>query len=374
MMKDCFIRHLDTSNSEEEEFCKPSKQVNQYQIIEEIGCGSFAKVYLARDVETGKLYAMKQFKLKTLQRKENGLSQLEREIQSMRRFNHPNIMRLHEVLHVEETDVVYLVLEYADCGSLQKMILLKSLSTMCKDNERDQQWIKYVFMKVLDAVFYLHKQGVVHQDIKPSNILVNLDGNVYLSDFGAGHSFGSAEMVVGSPGYQAPEAIADLDDVEEANPAEEDVWSLGVTLFQSFFGYLPFEGESMYEIIKDIKSSPLRIPNEGELDPEFVILLKGMLQVDPSKRMTIDNVISSPFFNGTPKTMKIDNFINKTFTNEIRKDNDSSKMVTIIKAKVCDKNYSFVRQSLTSCNLIRMLSVVGTTTNKTNNSLLQVLA
>ncbi|OHT01789.1 CAMK family protein kinase [Tritrichomonas foetus] len=370
-----FIKHLCTSDSDsEEEERKPKKQINQYLILGELGEGSFAKVFLARNTITNKLVALKQFKLKRLQHKENGVSQLEREISAMRRFQHDNILHLHEVLHEESSDTVYLVIDYADCGSLLTVLTTTGVFGHIRSAKNDTNefyqtenenvvMIKYIFHKILQAVLYLHAHGIVHQDIKPSNILINSDGEVYLSDFGVGHSFGSAEMVVGSPGYQAPEAIADFE-FDDSNPAEEDVWSLGVTLFQSFFGRLPFEGDSIYEIIKDIKSSPLRIPSEEKVDPELVRLLKGMLEVDQRKRMTISEILSSSFFSDLPDKLKIDAKLNDNDNEELlcyqngrNLENNFNENTKIVNAKVCDVNYSFARPSLTSCNLIRMLSL-----------------
>jgi serine/threonine-protein kinase 11 len=192
-------------------------------------------------------------------------------------------------------------------------------------------------------VSYLHSQGIVHQDIKPANILLSSDGGVYLSDFGVGHSFESADMVVGSPGYQAPEALRDTDwgDVKELNPAAEDVWSLGVTLYQCLFNRLPYEGNNIFEIVQKIMHSDLVIPETPDAD--VGVLLKGMLNVNPLKRMTLEQAVNSPYFE------------------EIGDDRRSLKNVSdpaaridllarrkMVRATVCDVNYSFARPDLTA--------------------------
>jgi serine/threonine-protein kinase 11 len=225
---------------------------------------------------------------------DSGVSQLEREISAMRRIVHDNILRLHSVLHDEQSEVVYLVLDYADYGSLDHLL---------RSGIPDRPLLKYIFARVLGAVAYLHLHGVIHQDIKPSNILLTGRGGVLLSDFGVGHSFQSAAMVVGSPAYQAPEALDDYSDEEEdseraGQPQKEDIWALGVTLYQLLFLKLPFPGENLYEIVNYIRANPLEIPHGT--DPLIVELLRGMLTVSPAQRYGPDEVLNNPLIRNAP--------------------------------------------------------------------------
>jgi serine/threonine-protein kinase 11 len=319
------IQPLD-SGSDSDARPKLRKRINEFVLLQSIGRGSFAKVFLAYDLHLKTYFAIKRFRLKELQRIDSGVSQLEREILAMRKIFHENIIRLHSVLPDEQTEVVYLVLDYADYGSLDKLLRSSLL---------DPPLVKYVFVRVLSAVAYLHSRGVIHQDIKPANILLSGSGGVFLSDFGVGHSFQSTAMVVGSPAYQAPEAISD-DDGEcdwECNPVEEDVWSLGVTLYQCLWGRLPFVGENVYEIIQDIRSRPVEIP--VGTDPELVALLRGMLCVDPGKRWTMDQVRASAFFAGAPDKVQLP---------VARPDAGLLGRHQIVHARVCDENYSFALQ------------------------------
>ena len=337
-----FIRQLE-SCSEEEEYDKPHKQINQYLIIKTLGEGSFAKVYLAQDTNTKKKFALKRFKLKELQHIESGVSQLEREISVIKRISHPNIIKLHEVLHDEEGDVVYLVEDFADCGSLFNII-----DDMAEEKRKmDMSMIKHIFKNVLKGVAYLHSRGIVHQDIKPSNILVSSDASVFLADFGVGHSFQSTAMVVGSPAYQAPEALTDeWTDSEPPNPAQEDVWSLGIALYQTVFGKLPFKGENVYEIVQNINHTNLEIPEKT--DKQLEVLIRGMLSVDPNKRLTVDDILNSEFFRSAKELDHIE-IVNK----EILQYNTKINNIDYIQAVVCGTNISFARQSLTHENLLR---------------------
>ena len=337
---DPLIKQFDSEESSDPAL-KPIKQVNQYLLVHKLGQGAFAKVYLTVNQETGEKFAAKKFCLGELQRVENGVSQLEREVSLMRRYQHKNILKLHEVLHDTKNDVVYLIIDYADCGSLQDLI----------DNPipLDDEIVRSIFYQVLQALKYLHSSGMVHQDIKPSNILVNSNGKVVLADFGVGHSFQSTEMVVGSPAYQAPEALTDGDNgITSCNPAKEDVWSLGVTLYQTEYLELPYTGDNVFEIIRNINSSPLHIP-EGA-SPEIEDLIKGMLAVDPNLRLSVDEILNRPFFREFKDIIPIPNRA-KSFSTEV----SPQTPIKHIEAKVNEGITSFVRMGLTSVDLIRSI-------------------
>lgn len=329
---DPLIRRLDSS-SDTEDKVKPVTQVNEYLCLRAIGEGSSAKVYLGHDTRHDKPFALKRFRLKDL-RRTDGLSQLEREIAAIRKMRHPNIIQLHEVLHDEDRDFVYLVLDFANFGSLDAF-LRRSSSESPNGRAVDIRVIRMVFSQVLAAVQYLHSQGIVHQDIKPSNILLCADGRAFLSDFGVGHSFQSTAMVVGSPGYQAPEVLSEVEDAD-GNPALEDVWSLGVTFYQALFGRLPFVGETVFEVVQDIRSRPLVIPDGT--DPEVVKLLRGMLCPDPKKRMTVDDVAASDFFAGVVIAP-----IGQAVSQEVGIGGKKIKKTTAV---ICDANYSFAKPCL----------------------------
>lgn len=337
---DPLIHQFDSTGINEEDE-KPIKQVNQYNLVWKIGYGSFAKVYLGVDIHTNKKYAIKRFKIHDLQHLDGGVSQLEREIKTMRAIQHPHILHLHEVLHVVETDVAYLVLDYCNCGSLQHLLDIKATISMPE--------IKYIFKSIALAVYSLHKSRTVHQDIKPSNILLCSDGRVYLADFGLGHSFQSATMVVGSPAYQAPEALGEGE--LQPNPPKEDVWSLGITLYQTLYKTLPYTGENVYEIVQNAYHKPLFIPPETM--PEITNLLHGMLSISPSERMSIDEVLQSPFFKDTHD-------INHFNFNVIHPPPiDKYRRIHHIDAISCGPDYKFKRPNLTTEQLLKNVSLLS---------------
>jgi serine/threonine protein kinase len=233
--------------------------------------------------------AVKRIKLREILRTGTGIAQLEREIRLMRRFNHPNILKLLEVLYDEHRAEVHLILEYAAKGSVAGYIDRgQRLSTAA---------IFAILSQAIAALQYLHRLGFVHQDIKPANILLDASGRAFLADFGIGHSFASAGMVIGSPAFQAPEALDDpSDDNNDSDfgdgPQKEDVWALGVSLYQMLFMELPYTGGNVFEVVNDIRARPLEIP-EGT-DPVVAKLLRGMLCIEPGTRFGIDELAKHP--------------------------------------------------------------------------------
>lgn len=267
---------------------KHYKKINQYVLLSLLGEGSFAKVYLGLDPVTRYYNAVKQVKLQGLSRTCSGISQLEEEIQLMRELRHPNILSLREVIHVPKLNTVYMVIEYADCGSLSS--IMESGYTFGLDECRR------IFRQIVRGVSYLHSRNVVHQDLKPSNIMMKSDGQVLIADFGIGHSFQSAAVSVGTPAYQAPEVIDEGYDDVDIDPGKEDVWSLGVTFYEMTFHELPFDGANVFEIVRSITMSADYIEPPNECDPDLWDLIKGMLQVDPKNRLGIQEVAEHRFF------------------------------------------------------------------------------
>ena len=298
-----------------------TKKVNQYVMVKKLGQGANAKVYLAIDILEKVSYAAKALRLIG---RENSGSMIEREIRIMRALKHENIVKLYEVLHDPQNDIVYLIMEYADCGSLQHLIDSK---TQLSDHD-----LASIFRQVIDGLLYLHEKGIVHQDIKPSNILLFSNGKVKITDFGIGHNFSSAEQVVGTPAYQAPEFFAESEDVD-IDPIKMDVYSLGVTLYQTATGELPFVGNTVYEITLAARSNSLKIPET--VSPVLADLLRQLLTPDPLKRLIPAEILEHPFFSNASD--KIDCQLKPPPIPSL----PSSSSMDDITANVCDETYRF---------------------------------
>ncbi|OHT16282.1 CAMK family protein kinase [Tritrichomonas foetus] len=373
-----FVTIIDTPDDYCEE--KKIRRINNYLLTKKIGSGSYSKVYLGVDGISN--YAVKRISLKDLSRTSNGIMQLEREIRLMQTLKHDNILKIHEVLHAVDDDYVYLVLDYADLGSLN--------SLMEKGYHFEIDSIRSIIKQISSALDYIHSMGFVHQDIKPGNILLTSDGKALLADFGIGHSFMSAAMVVGSPAFQAPETLNDTyeEDFEEYesdennnNPSDhinsekaeeedyssedcpqvrEDIWALGVTLYQLLFNRLPYIGENLYEIVSNIKSQPLEFPEN--IDPSIEKLIRGMLTIEPENRMTLEEVMDDPFVKNAPDS--IFHNLNSNLLNDQRKkfasyaigSDDKPRNVVQVNAEVCNRGYSFAKAALSIQNKLEQMN------------------
>ena len=236
---------------------------------------------------------------------------------------------MKEALHSKDKGLACIVLEFANCGSLEDLIISKTIL--------NEELISKIFYQVILGITYLHSKGIVHQDIKPSNLLIFSNGIIKISDFGIGHSFSSADIVVGSPAYQAPELFdgyeENLNEESIIDPTKEDVWSLGISIYESIFLQLPFLGNNIFEIIHEIKNSKLKIPLNTS--KELTDLLIKMLEPNPIKRINLNDVKNHPFFINNEKNIEY------PFKKIIPPIYDSKINIENISAIICDNNYSF---------------------------------
>ncbi|OHT01090.1 Serine/threonine-protein kinase stk11 [Tritrichomonas foetus] len=313
------------------------KKVNQYTLRSKLGSGSSSKVYLACDETTGAFYAVKAIHILEHRHNGTGAAGLEREIRIMRKLNHHNIVKLVDVLYASTVDTAYMVIEWANCGTMQDLIeRIYGGNQNNQQNRFSEADLASIFKQVIEGLSYLHSKGIIHKDIKPSNILIFSDGSAKLSDFGIGHSFQSAEAVVGTPAYQAPELFEDEEDYEEdIDPTKGDIWSLGVSLYEAAFGKLPYVGANLYEIVRSINMTKLDIP-ENEYSSALISIIQLMLTVDSSKRPTLDEVKNHEFFKLAEENPKWE------FQTMMPKAPLPDSKVVIVPAVVCPENFSFV--------------------------------
>jgi serine/threonine-protein kinase 11 len=275
------VRHVEATELPSAD--KRPKKIGPYCLLSVLGRGAIGKVYRAFCAADRQYYAVKRFVMSELARLHNGIAQLRRELTNMRRLSHPNILGLKAIFVDKTAQIVYAVLPYADCGSLEN-----------NRNRLAPDVLPAIFKQILDGLVHLHECGLVHQDIKPSNLLLSSNGRALISDFGLGHSFQSFDMVVGSPAYQAPELTSDGD---HSDPSKEDVWSLGVSLYQTVFKKLPYDGENVYEIVRHAIQTKLVIP--PDCDGVLRDLLHGMLEVKVANRFSAHQALEHPWFDGT---------------------------------------------------------------------------
>ncbi|CAG8650278.1 9992_t:CDS:10, partial [Racocetra persica] len=265
-------------------------KIGQYNVLQTLGVGSFGKVKLAVHTVTGHKVAMKFINRRKIANLDM-LGRVKREIQYLKLLRHPHIIKLYEVITMP-TDII-MVMEYAR-GELFNLIVEKG--KMCEDDARR------FFQQIICAVEYCHRHKIVHRDLKPENLLLDPYHNVKIADFGLSNIMTDGEFLktsCGSPNYAAPEVISGR---LYAGP-EVDVWSCGVILFVMLCGRLPFDDEYIPTLFKKINGGIYTLP--PFLSPDTKDLLKSMLVVDPLKRITIQEIRQTSWFNvGLPDYLK----------------------------------------------------------------------
>ncbi|XP_078592173.1 MAP/microtubule affinity-regulating kinase 3-like isoform X20 [Branchiostoma floridae x Branchiostoma japonicum] len=269
-------RQLHRSRNEEH------PHIGKYRLLKTIGKGNFAKVKLARHVPTGKEVAIKI--IDKTQLNPSSLQKLFREVRIMKMLNHPNIVKLFEVIETEKT--LYLVMEYASGGEVFDYLVAHG---RMKEKEARAK-----FRQIVSAVQYCHQKRVVHRDLKAENLLLDADMNIKIADFGFSNEFtpgNKLDTFCGSPPYAAPELFQG----KKYDGPEVDVWSLGVILYTLVSGSLPFDGQNLKELRERVLRGKYRIPFYMSTDCEN--LLKRFLVLNPLKRGSLEAIMRDRWMN-----------------------------------------------------------------------------
>ncbi|XP_032225783.2 MAP/microtubule affinity-regulating kinase 3 isoform X5 [Nematostella vectensis] len=256
--------------------------IGRYRLIKTIGKGNFAKVKLAKHVPTGKEVAIKI--IDKTQLNPSSLQKLFREVRIMKFLDHPNIVKLYEVIETDKT--LYLVMEYASGGEVFDYLVAHG---RMKEKEARAK-----FRQIVSAVQYCHQKHVIHRDLKAENLLLDADMNIKIADFGFSNEFtpgNKLDTFCGSPPYAAPELFQG----KKYDGPEVDVWSLGVILYTLVSGSLPFDGQNLKELRERVLRGKYRIPFYMSTDCEN--LLKKFLVLNPQKRARLEQTMTDKWMN-----------------------------------------------------------------------------
>ncbi|XP_026799006.3 serine/threonine-protein kinase MARK1 isoform X2 [Pangasianodon hypophthalmus] len=256
--------------------------IGNYRLLKTIGKGNFAKVKLARHVLTGREVAVKI--IDKTQLNPTSLQKLFREVRIMKILNHPNIVKLFEVIETEKT--LYLIMEYASGGEVFDYLVAHG---RMKEKEARAK-----FRQIVSAVQYCHQKRIVHRDLKAENLLLDADMNIKIADFGFSNEFtvgNKLDTFCGSPPYAAPELFQG----KKYDGPEVDVWSLGVILYTLVSGSLPFDGQNLKELRERVLRGKYRIPFYMSTDCEN--LLKRLLVLNPIKRGSLEQIMKDKWMN-----------------------------------------------------------------------------
>ncbi|KAK9956133.1 hypothetical protein ABG768_013886 [Culter alburnus] len=257
-------------------------KIGHYILGDTLGVGTFGKVKIGEHQLTGHKVAVKILNRQKI-RSLDVVGKIKREIQNLKLFRHPHIIKLYQVISTP-TDF-FMVMEYVSGGELFDYI--------CKHGRVEDTEARRLFQQIISAVDYCHRHMVVHRDLKPENVLLDGNMNAKIADFGLSNMMSDGEFLrtsCGSPNYAAPEVISGR---LYAGP-EVDIWSCGVILYALLCGTLPFDDEHVPTLFKKIRGGVFYIPEY--LNRSVASLLMLMLQVDPLKRATIKDIREDEWF------------------------------------------------------------------------------
>jgi eukaryotic-like serine/threonine-protein kinase len=249
----------------------------RYRLDRTIGSGGMGTVWAGTDELLGRQVAVKEvrFPPELGEREQHELRERTmREARATAKLSHPNVVTTYDV--VEEDDRPYIVME---------LLPTRSLSTVLReDGPLPPHRVAQIGVEMLSALEASHKQGVVHRDVKPGNVLLTTDGRAVLTDFGIATMAGdpaltSTGVVLGSPSYMSPEQARG-----KRPGAVADLWSLGATLYSAVEGRPPFDAENALGTLTAVISDPVPTPRvEGPLREAIL----GLLRKDPDERIDI---------------------------------------------------------------------------------------
>ncbi|KAJ6355261.1 hypothetical protein OIU76_026939 [Salix suchowensis] len=271
----------------------PTLLHGKYELGRLLGHGTFAKVYHARNLQSGKSVAMKVVgKEKVI--KVGMMEQIKREISVMKMVKHPNIVELHEVMASKTK--IYFAMDLVRGGEL--------FSKIAKGRLREDVARVY-FQQLISAIDFCHSRGVYHRDLKPENLLLDEDGKLKVTDFGLSafsehlKQDGLLHTTCGTPAYVAPEVIGK----QGYDGAKADLWSCGVILYVLLAGFLPFQDDNIVAMYRKIYRGDFKCP--PWFSSEARRLITKLLDPNPGTRITISKIMDSTWFKkSVPKTVK----------------------------------------------------------------------
>ena len=320
----------------------PETNLQFYKYGRLIGQGAFGKVNLGLNILTGRVVAIKSFNKLNLNSNSENMKKILYETNLMKKLNHPNITKILELF--EDKEYILIIMEYINGGNL--------FSFLKKRRKVSEKTAKFLFKQIILGIKHIHSHNIVHRDIKLENILIDLNNNIKICDFGIGRVLSSPDQLLydqcGTPMYIAPEILLSTKQTGyKGFPV--DIWSSGIALYILLSGTLPFSFKngnsiSIEESEKNndnnseelqfniVNNSPKNIEN---ISDEARDLLKGLLNKNPSKRLTCDEILAHPWLKDVNENLDYNKYhlftkaemkmLSKTYVDYRKDKNDNLK-------------------------------------------------
>lgn len=233
----------------------------------------------------------------------------------LKNLRHKNIIQVYETFESEQ--YLLIIMEYISCGDL--------LSYVRKRSRISENVAKFIFKQIIEGIHFIHSKNIVHRDIKLDNILIDINNTIKICDFGVSKSVRKGEIIYdqcGTPAYIAPEILRNTG----YDGFGVDIWSAGVVLYTMLTGTVPFKAnhlkdlhklilKAQYMSIEDFNSNNISQGINITVSSEASNLIKGMLEVDPKKRLTSEQILNHPWI----KSLDIKTISKITLFTEIEK-------------------------------------------------------
>ena len=279
----------------------PNTDLSFYKYGRLIGQGAFGKVNLGLNVLTGRVVAIKSFNKNNFDVNSDFIKKIIYETNLMKKLNHKNVTKILEMF--EDDKYILIIMEYINGGNL--------FSFVKKRRKLSEKISKFLFKQIILGLQHIHSHNIVHRDVKLENILIDLNNTIKICDFGIGRVLSNPDDLLydqcGTPMYMAPEILfSSKEKGYKGFPI--DIWSAGIALYIMLSGTLPFsvkKEDSLLELENNknkkknmalkqaiMYSQPKKIE---KISPKAKDLLHGLLNKDPNKRLTIEQILNHPW-------------------------------------------------------------------------------
>ena len=285
----------------------PQTNLDFYKYGRLIGQGAFGKVNIGLNVLTGRIVAIKSIDKNKFDTESENMKKILYECNLMKKLNHPNITKILEM--VDDEKFFLIIMEYINGGNL--------FSFVKKRRKLSEKTAKFLFRQIILGIQHMHSKNIVHRDIKLENILIDLNNNIKICDFGISLVLNSLTDKLydhcGTPMYIAPEILLSNENQGYIGPPV-DIWSAGIALYIMLSGNIPFSITDISNGLKKQKENgqkskdpktnnfllqysiltkePEKIEDISDLAQD---LLKGLLNKDPTKRLTVEQILKHPW-------------------------------------------------------------------------------
>eukprot|EP00762_Andalucia_godoyi_P006198 ANDGO_01701.mRNA.1 putative serine/threonine-protein kinase nek2 len=267
-----------------------TERMEGYTVLQALGKGTFGTVYKVQRVADGRVFAAKAVAYGSMSDKEKQM--LVSEVNILREFRHPNIVRYYDRIIDRERKIIYIVMEFCENGDLGAYIK----KTKKEGGYIAEEVIWRVFSQILLALKECHGKEdsnvILHRDLKPANIFLDGQRNVKLGDFGLARILSKSSMYahtnVGTPYYMSPEQVND-----RAYNEKSDIWSLGCLIYEIAVLAPPFEASNQIALAMRIRAGTFRDLPSTRYSAELNKVVRSMLQVEQHKRPVVDDLLQN---------------------------------------------------------------------------------